>query len=976
MPSHRVGWLVSLSLALVTARAAAFTGSRPNDGAVPLPEGSTVRMGDPARQAELGRSAAWRDFQARHGHWGAEWNEITGTPHRAVGPAIALPGFVGDADGVDRAVRRFIAGTPGVFGAGLSLETAAVVRAGNVWHVRYRQIVGGVPVLFEDWEFDVGTNGNLMAFGADAHRIGPEVVTKPLLVPAAAREAARSGLRFDPATDRVEGGDALYLLPYATEDSMRYRLAYDVRVHTADPPGNWIALVDARTGEVLWRMNRVRDAIGGNVSGTVHLALPTDPLTSRPFAHDNVTVGTTTVASDAAGNYSVATPGNGKVSAKLSGPFVRVDRGGGNASFTTNATDGSTVNIAWAASGSAASLDAERDAFYHVNLVHDYAKTLDPGFVGNDYQILCRVEVSGTCNAYWDGTLNFYAAGGGCPDIATIPDVIYHEYGHSINDNLYLQTGSPIGMQNGALHEGMADVNSAFVRDDPVIGHGFMGPGTMLRTIANTNRWPEDASGDPHTTGLIIGGAFWDLRQAVGLSIAEHLAHFAKYSTPDDPNDGVAMGEYFIATLVADDDDADLGNGTPHSGAIVAAFNAHGIGTTFFIDISHAPLADQSSGGAIDVSALISYSGSFGGLDTGSPTLHYSSNGAPYATVSMTPTTTANEYRATITTQAPQIVRYYISANDLSGGTKVDPPGAPSKVNVFLVGPPIRQLSYDFETAQGWTVGDPSDNATTGVWVREEPVGTYVGGIPVQPEVDHTPDPASMCFVTGNAAASDPPGTNDVDGGHTTLYSTDFSAAGLSRPVIEYYRWYSNNAGGAPGTDFWRVEITNDNGANWVPVENTNDSDNSWRRVLFFISDYVAPTGNMKLRFVAEDIGDPSLIEAAVDDFRLLSFPPTLAVSDGPRSRHLELRAPTPNPFRGSTRLDYALPARSAVALDVFDPNGRLVRSVERGVREAGEHRVTWDGRDRAGQAVGSGIYFARLSVEGRDTTRLLVKVR
>ena len=205
---------------------------------------------------------------------------------------------------------------------------------------------------------------------------------------------------------------------------------------------------------------------------------------------------------------------------------------------------------------------------------------------------------------------------------------------------------------------------------------------------------------------------------------------------------------------------------------------------------------------------------------------------------------------------------------------------------------------------------------------------------------------------------------------------TALRAAGLSRPVIEYYRWYSNNAGGAPGTDFWRVEITNDNGGHWVPVENTNDSDNSWRRVLFFISDYVAPTGNMKLRFVAEDIGDPSLIEAAVDDFRLLSFPPTLAVSDGPRSRHLELRAPTPNPFRGSTRLDYALPARSAVALDVFDPNGRLVRSLEHGVREAGEHRVMWDGRDRAGQAVGSGIYFARLSVEGRDTTRLLVKVR
>src|SRR5262249_11897163 len=149
----------------------------------------------------------------------------------------------------------------------------------------------------------------------------------------------------------------------------------------------------------------------------------------------------------------------------------------------------------------------------------------------------------------------FYAAGGGCPNTATMPDVVYHEYGHAVNDNLYRQEGSVLGMINAALHEGTADVNAAFIEDNPDIGKGFYGQGTMLRSVNNTKRWPNDANDDPHITGLIIGAAFWDLRRAVGLSVARRLAHYAKYGLPDDLDAGVAMHEYFIETLVADDDD-------------------------------------------------------------------------------------------------------------------------------------------------------------------------------------------------------------------------------------------------------------------------------------------------------------------------------------------------------------------------------------------------------------------------------------
>src|SRR5262249_36777760 len=151
-------------------------------------------------------------------------------------------------------------------------------------------------------------------------------------------------------------------------------------------------------------------------------------------------------------------------------------------------------------------------------------------------------------------------------------------------------------------------------------------------------------------------------------------------------------------------------------------------------------------------------------------------------------------------------------------------------------------------------------------------------GVQIQPEDDHTPDPGVQCWVTGNAQPGDPVGTNDVDNGRTTLTTPLFHADQLTDPIIGYYRWYTNNAGSAPSSDYRRVFISNDWGGHWVPVEATTETDNSWRRVFFRISDYVEPSYMMYMRFVAADDGDPSLVEAAVDDFTLLQFAEPIAV--------------------------------------------------------------------------------------------------
>jgi Zn-dependent metalloprotease len=979
LPPHPAPLRVAAILLLWAAPTrAARAPEAPGPGAIDRSD-SRVDYADHRRQHQLEDGASWRRFRGRHGDWRALWNESTGSPHRAVGPAIAL-GTRGEvAADVDQALRRFVAGNPDLFGAP-ELETVYLQQVRGVWYARYRQTLRGVPVLFEDWEFRVGAGGRLMLFGADSHPLPASTVTRPLLAPAVVREAARLGLGFDPAVDRVEGADQLYLIPVRGPEGAGLRLVFDVRVHIAEPPATWVTLVDAADGQVLWRHDLVRHAISGNVSGQVHPLLPSDPLASRPFEFETVNVGNSvTVTTDTAGNYSANVTGSNKVISRLSGPYCIADRASGqNPSFSQTVSNPATVNIAWTPGNS---LDSERDVFYHVNRVHDFAKSIDPAFIRDDYAMLCTVGITaGVCNSFWDGGgLNFYAAGGGCPDMATLPDLIYHEYGHSINDELYKQTGAPVGMLNGTLHEGMADVNAAFLTDDPIIGQGFFGPGTILRDIDNTARWPEDRSGDGHTTGLILSGAFWDLRQSIGLTLATQLSHFAKYGHPDDPDDGLAMSEYFLETLVADDDDADLGNGTPHFAAINAAFNAHGIGSAFFLGIAHTPLADQAGPGPFDVSATFDYTPNathpFGALDLASPTLHYSINGAAFTARPMSASGPPGQFHAPIPPVSGAIVRYYVSVADVDGGVLTDPPGAPGyATHVFLAGPYSTAAAADFETDPGWTVGAAGDNATTGVWLRAEPIGTSLGGVQLQPELDHTADPGQLCFVTGNATAGLDIGTNDVDGGHTTLTTPVFSALGLTNAAIEYYRWYTNNGGGDPGTDFWRVDLSFDGGFNWVPIELTTVTDGSWRRVVFFVSDYGAPTATMKLRFIAEDIGPASLVEAAVDDFRLLSLATTTGVGDAVPAASFAPAAP--NPFGSSTRLRFTVARRARARLAIYDVQGRTIRTLLDGWVEPGAREVSWDGRDSNGAAAADGLYFARLNLDGREVVRSLVRLR
>jgi endonuclease/exonuclease/phosphatase family metal-dependent hydrolase len=77
-----------------------------------------------------------------------------------------------------------------------------------------------------------------------------------------------------------------------------------------------------------------------------------------------------------------------------------------------------------------------------------------------------------------------------------------------------------------------------------------------------------------------------------------------------------------------------------------------------------------------------------------------------------------------------------------------------------------------------------------------------------------------------------------------------------------------------------------------------------------------------------------------------------------------------PNPFTERVALALTLPVASETRVGVYDARGRLVRTLASGILPAGEHLLTWDGRDEEGLPVASGIYFCRAEAGDRRETR------
>ena len=100
-------------------------------------------------------------------------------------------------------------------------------------------------------------------------------------------------------------------------------------------------------------------------------------------------------------------------------------------------------------------------------------------------------------------------------------------------------------------------------------------------------------------------------------------------------------------------------------------------------------------------------------------------------------------------------------------------------------------------------------------------------------------------------------------------------------------------------------------------------------------------------------------------------------VLDGPPSPDaFALIGNFPNPFNSRTEIQFALPEPARVTLRIYDARGRLVRTLVNGFHQAGTFQVSWDGTNRLGRPVASGVYLYRLQSGSFSQTRKMLLVK
>ena len=83
-----------------------------------------------------------------------------------------------------------------------------------------------------------------------------------------------------------------------------------------------------------------------------------------------------------------------------------------------------------------------------------------------------------------------------------------------------------------------------------------------------------------------------------------------------------------------------------------------------------------------------------------------------------------------------------------------------------------------------------------------------------------------------------------------------------------------------------------------------------------------------------------------------------------------------PNPFNGYALIPYSLPAAAELELSLYNSLGQRIRVLRQGMHEPGRFQVRWDGRDDAGNAMGSGTYITALQVGERRLVRRMSLVK
>lgn len=546
--------------------------------ATPLRRQPTLRWSRPT-------TAAWRHFvETAGGAWSAAWDTATGAPSRIWGSGIAVPGAMASPEIAARAARALLADHLALLAPGSTaadFELVANQLDGKIRSVGFAQRAGGYRVEGGQVSFRFQAD-RLFVIASEALPHVSFATLRSKLEGPALRERVTAAVRRElglPEASAAPRGDLVVVPLIADGGVLGYRLCAPVVVD-GGAAGRYFAYADAATGAVV-----AAHLLDAYATATVRYRVvdryPGRGRMDVPAARAYMTIDGAPATTTADGLVAWPSAGPGALATSTTGELVTVvNRAPGGAAATASLALAPGGTAVWDASSSEAD-DAQVNVFHNLEVVNQFVRTrLDPGMRGLDDAIPANTNVAQDCNAYFDGTaVNFMRASASCQNTGLVQDVVFHEYGHFVHK---AEVIAGVGAVDKAMGEGAADFLAASITNDSGVGRGFTYSDAPLRELDPPDSeamWPRDV-GEVHLTGLIYAGAMWDLRKAAIASMGEaagidytlgiYLATLRR---------ATSIPTAVIEALAADDDDGDLGNGTPHECLIRAAFGRHGLRT-------------------------------------------------------------------------------------------------------------------------------------------------------------------------------------------------------------------------------------------------------------------------------------------------------------------------------------------------------------------------------------------------------------
>ncbi len=665
-----------------------------------------------AVQWRLSSRPAWRAFQAAwDGRWAARWDERNGTPRFLYAPGVPLS----EVDTLVADVARLGGADPDGFQLTGEVRRGqeAILRWTRTW--RGAEVVGDEVVVVSEGERIGGVWARITPIGAlPEPRDGEVVLPVPRFPDGQDWIAPSNGIR--PVLGTVERDDTLVTW---LDRLGRVLLRYDERRYGAVTVTHEERTVGGAVLEDPAREVTVTDASGA-----------TD-ITDTGGLHDLT----------------------GALTVSLQGPSLWVVRNSATVRVSGSGDivlDGGS-DLSWASA----------DTLHNFHVVWDWLQDRWPTHRWLDRTVVAYVDATyGYCNAWYSGgTLTFLVEYPYyCNNFGRIADVLYHEVGHGIHE--YILAG---GTFAGDVSEGAGDYTSCTVNGDPYLAPNAYYGGGYVREIATDRVYPWDVVGEVHTDGLIFGSFLWDVREAWTASMGEEAgARAADVLFLGTLEQGPTLTDVCEAVLLADDDDGDLSDGTPHACELVDLLDAHGLGPgpIGVLVFDHEPLGDQpSAADAYPVRfTLYDLTEGCGGLDRSSVRLRYTTSdlpapgtaeaggGDPGAVedpaegwVDVTLSEAGGDWAGLIPRQvATTRVRYYVQASSTDAAETVyTHDGRDEGVWAFWIGDQQRIWCEGFEAdAPDWVhrAGTPDAPDTSGAYADEWTYGTPNGAGQYDPD--------------------------------------------------------------------------------------------------------------------------------------------------------------------------------------------------------------------------------------------------